>query len=176
MPPRRARDHHAVAHVAFVEAYAVGPRAIQRVEDSHIAFTIFLQEGYRYQPQAAPPPSRLALEAIITTIFEIVYLQARASNDPQDGGASRPLRPPCARAVHGGALCRPVPRPKARPHGGSGGALPLPRPHPRGGGARAPEHCQPPAEGFGGRLRETAEGCGPRPPGRRPERMKGRGA
>ena len=76
----------AFAHVAFVEAYAVGARGIQRVEDSHIAFTIFLQEGYRSQASGAPPPSRLALEAIISTIFEIVYLQARASANPETAG------------------------------------------------------------------------------------------
>jgi AcrR family transcriptional regulator len=66
-----------LAQVGFVEAYAVGPGAIQRIEDSHIAFSIFLQEGYQYA-QCEPPPSRLALEAIITTIFEIVYRQVRA--------------------------------------------------------------------------------------------------
>jgi AcrR family transcriptional regulator len=76
-------DTPTFAHVAFVEAYAVGPRGIQRVEDSHIAFTIFLQEGYRYQGEGATPPSRLALEAIITTIFEIIYLQTRASAQPK---------------------------------------------------------------------------------------------
>jgi AcrR family transcriptional regulator len=75
-------DTPAFAHVAFVESYAVGPGAIQRVEDSRIAFTIFLQEGYRYQKRGTPP-SRVALEAIITTIFEIVYLQARASATPK---------------------------------------------------------------------------------------------
>jgi AcrR family transcriptional regulator len=79
-------DTPTFAHVAFVEAYAVGPRAIQRLEDSRIAFTIFLQEGYRSQPQGATPPSRVALEAIITTIFEIVYLQARASPKPKTAG------------------------------------------------------------------------------------------
>jgi AcrR family transcriptional regulator len=78
-------DTPTFAHVAFVEAYAVGPRAIQRVEDSRAAFTIFLQEGYRLQSEGAPP-SRLALEAIITTIFEIVYLQARASAKPKTAG------------------------------------------------------------------------------------------
>ena len=35
-----------VAHVGFVEAYAVGRGAIQRVEDSHTAFMIFLREGF----------------------------------------------------------------------------------------------------------------------------------
>ncbi|HEV2973498.1 MAG TPA: TetR/AcrR family transcriptional regulator [Solirubrobacteraceae bacterium] len=69
-----------IAHVGFVEAHAVGPGAVQRVEDSHVAFTIFLQEGFQYaQPSA--PPSRAALEAIITTIFEIVYSQTRAGGD-----------------------------------------------------------------------------------------------
>jgi len=75
-------DNPTFAHVGFVEAYAVGPRGIQRVEDSRIAFTIFLQEGYRYQSEGEPP-SRIALEAIITTVFEIVYLKARASPRPQ---------------------------------------------------------------------------------------------
>jgi AcrR family transcriptional regulator len=79
-------DTSTFAHVAFVEAYAVGPRAIQRVEDSRIAFTIFLQEGYRNQPEGQAPPSRVALEAIITTIFEIVYLQTRASAEPMTAG------------------------------------------------------------------------------------------
>lgn len=76
----------AFAHVAFVEAYAVGARGIQRVEDSHVAFTIFLQEGYRSQPPEATPPSRLALEAVVSTIFEIVYLHARAGSKPKTAG------------------------------------------------------------------------------------------
>src|ERR1700682_2060706 len=33
-----------VAHVGFVEAYAVGPGAAQRLEDSHSAFAMLLQE------------------------------------------------------------------------------------------------------------------------------------
>jgi AcrR family transcriptional regulator len=74
-----------IAHVGFVEAYAVGPGAIQRVEDSHVAFTIFLQEGYQ-QTRREQAPSRLALEAIITAIFEIVYHQARASTQPKIAG------------------------------------------------------------------------------------------
>ncbi len=71
-----------IAHVGFVEAYAVGPAAVQRVEDSHITFTIFLQEGYQHKPRRTPP-SRLALEAIITSIFEIVYRDARRSMEPR---------------------------------------------------------------------------------------------
>jgi AcrR family transcriptional regulator len=79
-----------IAHVGFVEAYAVGPGAIQRVEDSHVAFTMFLQEGYQHAP-LNDPPSRLALEAIITTIFEIVYRQARASARPRMTGLLAPV-------------------------------------------------------------------------------------
>ena len=71
-----------IAHLGFVESYAVGPGAVQRVEDSLIAFTIFLQEGYQHQTQQYPP-SRLALEAIVTSVFEILYREVRRSNEPQ---------------------------------------------------------------------------------------------
>jgi AcrR family transcriptional regulator len=64
-----------IAHVGFVEAYAAGPAAVQRVEDSHLAFTMFLQEGYQHVPQSGL--SRLALEAMVMTIFEMVYRQVR---------------------------------------------------------------------------------------------------
>jgi AcrR family transcriptional regulator len=65
-----------VANVGFVAAYAVGPRAVQRIEDSHTAFMFFLQEGLVAQPQA-DPPSRVAMEAIVAGVFEIIYLQVR---------------------------------------------------------------------------------------------------
>jgi AcrR family transcriptional regulator len=72
----------AIAHVGFVESYAVGPGAVQRVEDSLIAFTIFLQEGYQHEPRENPP-TRLGLEAIVTSVFEILYRQVRQSETPQ---------------------------------------------------------------------------------------------
>ncbi|MFI4990194.1 MAG: TetR/AcrR family transcriptional regulator [Solirubrobacterales bacterium] len=75
-------DNPLVAHVGFVEAFAVGPAAIQRVEDSHIAFTFFLQEGLVYRRQRNPP-SGLAMEVIVTSIFEIIYLQARDHGRPE---------------------------------------------------------------------------------------------
>jgi AcrR family transcriptional regulator len=79
-------DNPAIAHVAFVEPYAVGPSGIQRVEDSRAAFAIFLQEGYRYQSDGDAPPAQAALEAIVNTVFEIVYLQARAPGKPGTAG------------------------------------------------------------------------------------------
>jgi len=71
-----------VAHVGFVEAYAVGPGAAQRLEDSHAAFAMLLQEGYQYVAVQARPP-RVVLEAIITTIFEIVYDRTRGGANPR---------------------------------------------------------------------------------------------
>jgi hypothetical protein len=72
----------AIAHVGFVESYAVGAGAIQRVEDSLIAFTIFLQEGYQHQP-LEHPPSQLDLEMIVTNVFEILYRQVRDCQKPR---------------------------------------------------------------------------------------------
>ena len=69
-----------VTNVGFVEAYAVGPGAVQRLEDSHAAFAMLLQEGYQYVTEDARP-SRLVLEAIITTIFETVYQRARLGGE-----------------------------------------------------------------------------------------------
>jgi TetR/AcrR family transcriptional regulator len=65
-----------VANVGFVEAYAVGPQAVQRIEDSHTAFMFFLQEGLiNAEPEHAP--TRGAMEAVIAGIFEVIYMQAR---------------------------------------------------------------------------------------------------
>jgi hypothetical protein len=50
------------------------------------AFQIFLQEGYQHVPENMTPPSRLALEAITATIFEIVYHQTRDSAKPNIAG------------------------------------------------------------------------------------------
>lgn len=67
--------HAAITRIGFVESHAVGAAAIQRVEDSQAAFTIFLQEGYRH---AATPPPAIAPRAVIASIFEIGHRQALA--------------------------------------------------------------------------------------------------
>jgi AcrR family transcriptional regulator len=69
-------SHPTIARAGFVEAYAISPGAVQRVEDSHAAFTIFLHEGYQFRP-GPRPPSRLALEAIVAAIFELVHRRVR---------------------------------------------------------------------------------------------------
>jgi AcrR family transcriptional regulator len=76
------QSNPSITHVGFVDSYAVGPGSMERVEDLTNAFTIFLQEGYRYQPQRNPPSS-VGAEAIVTTTFEIIYHQSRASANPE---------------------------------------------------------------------------------------------
>jgi AcrR family transcriptional regulator len=76
------QENPLVAHVGFVEAYAVGPAAVQRIEDSHTAFMFFLQEGLLARPDAEPV-SRVAMEAIIAGIFEVIYMQARKGEKAQ---------------------------------------------------------------------------------------------
>lgn len=62
------------AHVKYIEGHAVGSSAIQRIEDSHAAFTIFAQEGFTYTDS---PPSRSILDAMSATGYEIGYQHAR---------------------------------------------------------------------------------------------------
>lgn len=69
-----------LAYVSFVESHAGGPVAMARLPELIGAFTIFLQEGYRYaSPRTGSPraPSPLALEAIVTAVFELCHLHAR---------------------------------------------------------------------------------------------------
>jgi AcrR family transcriptional regulator len=72
--------HPVVAHIALVESHAVGASAIQRVEDSRAAFTIFFQEGNQY---TSDPVSQTVMEAILGAVFEICYHQARRGQSDQ---------------------------------------------------------------------------------------------
>lgn len=76
------QENPLIARVGFVEAHAVGSGAVQRIEDSHTAFMFFLQEGLMHRP-SSDPPSRIAMEATIAAVFEIIYLQARSAKEPQ---------------------------------------------------------------------------------------------
>ena len=70
-----------LAHVSFVEYYAAGPTGVQRNSELLLAFTVFLQEGYQYEPSDSSP-SRVALAAIAATNFEAVYQRVRSSSEP----------------------------------------------------------------------------------------------
>jgi AcrR family transcriptional regulator len=65
------RENLAISYLRLVEAYAAGPTAIRRAEEITRSFTIFLEEGFRYRPQAAELP-RLCAQAIAGAIFEII--------------------------------------------------------------------------------------------------------
>jgi AcrR family transcriptional regulator len=87
---RYLEENRNLAHVAFVQSHAGGAEAIKRVEDSLMAFTLFLQEGYEYAGMGAsgPRPSPLALQAIALTNWEIVYRELRRSATPRLAGLS----------------------------------------------------------------------------------------
>jgi AcrR family transcriptional regulator len=82
-----------IARVGFMEAYAAGPAAVQRAEDSHLAFTMFLQEGYQHVPQSGL--SRLSLEAIVMTIFEMVYSRVQTQGETDTASLLAPMSHLC---------------------------------------------------------------------------------
>jgi AcrR family transcriptional regulator len=85
---RYLEQNRNLAHVGFVESHAGGDEPVKRVEDSLLAFTLFLQEGYRYAglDVRAPRPSRVALEAIALACWEITYSEIRSSATPRLAG------------------------------------------------------------------------------------------
>ena len=64
-------ENPAISHLRLVECYAAGPEAIRRAEEITRSFTIFLEEGYRYRPQAEELP-RLSSQAIAGAVFEVI--------------------------------------------------------------------------------------------------------
>jgi AcrR family transcriptional regulator len=64
-----------LAHVDFIESYAAGPAAIRRSFESRMAYTLFLEEGYRQRPEAEALP-RLCSEAIAGAILELLRHRA----------------------------------------------------------------------------------------------------
>jgi AcrR family transcriptional regulator len=64
-------ENPAISHLRLVECYAAGPKAIRLAEEITRSFTIFLEEGYHYRPQAATLP-RLCSQATTGAIFEII--------------------------------------------------------------------------------------------------------
>ncbi len=69
-----------ITHMGHVESHAVGAPAIQRIDDSRAAFTIFLQEGSQTLNK---PLSRTAMEAIAGAVFEIGYHEVRRGRSKQ---------------------------------------------------------------------------------------------
>jgi AcrR family transcriptional regulator len=70
------------AHLAFVEAYALGPLSAQLSDDFVLGFTVFLEDGYRYRPEAAKVP-RLVSETIAGAMMETVGFYIRHDRDAE---------------------------------------------------------------------------------------------
>jgi AcrR family transcriptional regulator len=64
------------AHLGFVECYAIGPGFTTRLHDTQLAFTLFLEEGYREGPQAEAL-SRSCSELTAAAIFELAFQGTR---------------------------------------------------------------------------------------------------
>jgi len=64
-------DQPVLAHFDFIEVYALGPVDAKQVDEHVLAFNVFLEEGYRYRPEAAELP-RLYAQAIAGSVFELV--------------------------------------------------------------------------------------------------------
>jgi len=75
----------AVARACFVEGHAGERHGSERLEQLTRAFTMFLVEG-RAQCEEHAGASRLGREAIAHANFELVYRQARASENPRMAG------------------------------------------------------------------------------------------
>jgi AcrR family transcriptional regulator len=71
-----------LAHVSLVESHTGGAVAMGRLDELIGAFTIFLQEGVRYQgdgvARSRAAPSEFEQQAIVTAVFELCHLYARA--------------------------------------------------------------------------------------------------
>jgi AcrR family transcriptional regulator len=69
-------DQPALVHAVFVEPYAVAAD-VQRVDEFLMGFTLFLEDGYRYRPDAAQVP-RIAGEAIGGAVLESINSYLRS--------------------------------------------------------------------------------------------------
>lgn len=68
--------HPREAHLGFVETHAIGPEAARHVYDRLEAFTLFLEEGYRYRPEAEGLPRSIS-EALAAVMFELAFRDLR---------------------------------------------------------------------------------------------------
>jgi AcrR family transcriptional regulator len=65
-----------LSYIGFVECYAIGPSFARRVQDTQLAFTLFLEEGYRQRGQSQSL-SRACMALTAAAIFELAFQGAR---------------------------------------------------------------------------------------------------
>lgn len=63
-----------LVYVDLVESYAAGPAAVRRSFENRMAYTLFLEDGYRQRPEASHLP-RLTSEAISGAMHELFRRQ-----------------------------------------------------------------------------------------------------
>jgi AcrR family transcriptional regulator len=71
-----------VAYLGFVECYAAGPNFAERVHDTQLAFTMFLEDGYRQRPEAQAL-SRACSSLTASAIFEAGFQGLRCGSTVQ---------------------------------------------------------------------------------------------
>lgn len=64
-------ENPAMSHLRLIACYEAGPDAVRRAEEVTRSFTIFLEEGYSYRPEAQELP-RVCSQAIAGAIFEVI--------------------------------------------------------------------------------------------------------
>jgi TetR/AcrR family transcriptional regulator len=74
-----------LAHLGFVDCYAVGRTFVKRVHEMQLAFTLFLEEGYRQRKEARELP-RMCSEMTAASMMELGFLTSIG-----------PVRPPIRR-------------------------------------------------------------------------------
>jgi AcrR family transcriptional regulator len=72
--------HPTLAHVLHVQPYAIDRRAIERINQAHVAFTIFQYEGNQL---AAEPLDETAMQAVVAACSEIEFLCLREGRSEQ---------------------------------------------------------------------------------------------
>ena len=75
-----------IAHIGFIESYAVGPRAVKPIEDALTSFTMFLREAQRFK-RTDKPVSSVVIETISLNNFEMAHQQTLR------GGGTQGLHP-----------------------------------------------------------------------------------
>jgi AcrR family transcriptional regulator len=68
--------HPEDAYLSFVEPHAIGPATAQHAYSRVAAFTLFLEEGYRYRPEAGVLP-RTCSEVLGAVMFELAFRELR---------------------------------------------------------------------------------------------------
>jgi AcrR family transcriptional regulator len=68
--------HPEDAYLSFVEPHAIGTAAIQHTYDRLEAFTLFMEEGYRFRPEAQGLP-KVSSEALTAAMFELAHRELR---------------------------------------------------------------------------------------------------